>query len=247
MMKKTCLLMLCAGAVSYGQVGINSETPDATLEIVAKNNTATNKIIEINDNDNVQNMAVYDNGNLEFRGALMPNNNPGEKGEYLISQGAETAPEWKAIIPSQTKQIFDVFQGNQVQSESYPILNNSANTWIRPNISNVNINESSVGAWLANEFIVKKTGVYIVSFNLRMYTGTTSANDYTSFARITMGSNAYQFPTDGFEGDGNVYWNAGAGEIVGQLNVGDKIFISAYNSVKWSLEAVSLQIKYVEL
>jgi hypothetical protein len=52
-----------------GNVGINASSPTEKLDVV---------------------------GNVKFSQALMPNNLPGSTGQLLVSQGANTAPQWKS-------------------------------------------------------------------------------------------------------------------------------------------------------
>lgn len=231
------------------QVGIGTNTPTATLEVKSNSTNASTKSLEINNSSNIQKLAVYSNGNLEFHGALMPNGNPGNKGEFLFSNGIGKAPEWKTIMPEHTRQIYDVFQGSFKTTTGY--INQPANTWVKIGPSTININDTSVGSWnsTTKEFTVSKAGVYIVSFDLSMYIGEKSFVVETAYARLTLGE-GYQFLAGIFEDHTNgrsFYWHDVNGETVKRLLPGDKIFVSAYNFYPWQLERVGLQIKYAEL
>ncbi|MCW3162436.1 hypothetical protein OH806_14290 [Chryseobacterium sp. WLa1L2M3] len=233
---------------TYAQVGINKNNPTATLDIQSKSNSISTKAIEANDATNNEVFTVFDNGNLQFEGALMPNGNPGKKGEYLFSKGTGYAPEWKAIFPEQTKQIYDVFQGAYLGTTG--TLNNSASTWIKVGPSTTNIINSSIGIWSTTnrEFTVSKNGVYIISFSLEMYTGT-NETPTQAFAKLTAGDE-YEFFADvilGYSPGFATYYNTVAGEVVKKLNIGDKIYISGFNANQWRETQSSLQIKYVEL
>lgn len=64
----TCFIVV--GYASAQNVGIGTSTPLQKLHV---------------------------NGNLRFDGALMPNGNPGNSGQVLISQGAGVAPIWGPV------------------------------------------------------------------------------------------------------------------------------------------------------
>ncbi len=53
-------------------------------------------------------------GNIQFSGALMPGGNAGNAGDVLISQGAGTAPIWKALPSVASKEIIYVFEAPNI-------------------------------------------------------------------------------------------------------------------------------------
>ncbi|MCU7618234.1 hypothetical protein NZ698_13575 [Chryseobacterium sp. PBS4-4] len=68
-MKKKFLAIgfICAfTALSNAQVGINTDTPSATLDIVSKGNTASTKALELNNSSATEILTVLDNGNTGF-------------------------------------------------------------------------------------------------------------------------------------------------------------------------------------
>lgn len=52
------------GGALYSQVGINTESPSAALDILSKGNTASTKALEVNDSGNKALVNIYDNGNM---------------------------------------------------------------------------------------------------------------------------------------------------------------------------------------
>ena len=66
-----CALSLLLSSNLYSQVGIGTVTPSESLDVV---------------------------GNIEFSGALMPNNLPGTAGQVLISDGAGNPNNWGADL-----------------------------------------------------------------------------------------------------------------------------------------------------
>lgn len=65
-MKKNVILLiaLIVGIRMFSQVGINTNTPSATLDIVSKGNTGATKALEINNSDAKELVTVLDNGNV---------------------------------------------------------------------------------------------------------------------------------------------------------------------------------------
>lgn len=51
-------------SLSFSQVGVNTETPSATLDIVTKGNTNATKALEINNSSSKEMVTLLDNGNL---------------------------------------------------------------------------------------------------------------------------------------------------------------------------------------
>lgn len=53
----------------FGQVGINTDAPSATLDILSKGNTNTTKALEINNSSSKEMVTLLDNGNLGINSA----------------------------------------------------------------------------------------------------------------------------------------------------------------------------------
>lgn len=66
MKKKFILLMSlsCIPTFFHSQVGINTETPSATLDIVSKGNTLSTKALEVNNSSATEMVTVLNNGNV---------------------------------------------------------------------------------------------------------------------------------------------------------------------------------------
>ncbi|CAA7196529.1 hypothetical protein [Chryseobacterium potabilaquae] len=63
-MGKYLIILLLTSNVTFCQVGINSENPSATLDIVSKGNTNSTKALEINNSSNSEIVTILDNGNM---------------------------------------------------------------------------------------------------------------------------------------------------------------------------------------
>lgn len=59
-----CLVTLTMANLAYSQVGINTETPSAMLDVVSKGNTATTKALEVNNTSDTEMLTVLDDGNV---------------------------------------------------------------------------------------------------------------------------------------------------------------------------------------
>jgi hypothetical protein len=83
-----CSLLFCAGISAQDGVGINTITPSEKLDI---------------------------EGNLKYSGALMPNNNPGDSGDILVSGGANSSSGWgPKLIDATTVQGFGKYFVNGI-------------------------------------------------------------------------------------------------------------------------------------
>ncbi|RMZ60743.1 hypothetical protein D1632_01830 [Chryseobacterium nematophagum] len=63
-MGKYLTILLFMSNIAFCQVGINSENPSATLDIVSKGNTNSTKALEINNSSNTEIVTILDNGNM---------------------------------------------------------------------------------------------------------------------------------------------------------------------------------------
>lgn len=65
-MKKSLftVMLLVIGGSMYSQVGINTNSPSATLDILSKGNTSSTKAMEVNDSNNKALVNIYDDGNV---------------------------------------------------------------------------------------------------------------------------------------------------------------------------------------
>ncbi|WP_250254809.1 tail fiber domain-containing protein [Chryseobacterium sp. Marseille-Q3244] len=59
-------LILLTSAQLYSQVGINTNTPEATLDILSKGNTASTKAVRINNSNNTEMITVTDAGRVDI-------------------------------------------------------------------------------------------------------------------------------------------------------------------------------------
>ncbi|MBB6330645.1 hypothetical protein HNP24_001595 [Chryseobacterium sediminis] len=66
-MKKLLLpIVLLTSLNAYSQVGMNTSTPSATLDVVSKGTTSTTKALEINDSTNKELVSISDDGSVRL-------------------------------------------------------------------------------------------------------------------------------------------------------------------------------------
>lgn len=249
MMKKNTLLLTFLINLSFGyaQVGINTATPTASLEILSKSNTNIGKALEINNSATAKVLSISDNGNVDFPGALMPNGQSGITGQHLVSTGSNTAPIWKTIIPEDSKQLFEIFD-IQINSTT----TRSANSWQRLNFDILKLPvDSKIGSWsnTTSEFSVNKAGMYHITAGAQLYT---RLNDTGSGGKIKIctTTECYQFnsvTTQANSSIGTVYSDNSNGEIIIYLAAGSKIWIEALDTATWNPAFGFLHLKYAEL
>lgn len=231
----------------YSQVGIGTTTPIATLDIQSKTSIATDKALEINNSSGTEVFTVFNNGNLEFKGALMPNNDPGISGQFLISKGGNTPPVWSNLpIPAGTRQIREVFEITSGASAT----NVPANTWAKIIFTTTYLpSDPAIGTWDAatNEFTINQAGLYIIASGTSMFTNTNIAHD-TGLIRIHTGSSIFEYGGETTECNTCtpiVYWQHCNGENAVLLNAGDKIWLESQAGASWTRDNAFLHIKYV--
>lgn len=105
-MKKNFLTIptLLISGLLWAQVGINTETPTATLDVVWTDQQEF--VVQSLNSDGEVIFQVSQSGNVNLTGALMPEGNPGEEGLYLISRGEGNPPEWGVLPSGSTVQVF---------------------------------------------------------------------------------------------------------------------------------------------
>lgn len=69
----SCLLGVC-GCFTYSQVGINTATPSAALDIVSQGNTSATKALEINNSSALEMLTVQNDGNVGLNSPTVANN-----------------------------------------------------------------------------------------------------------------------------------------------------------------------------
>lgn len=242
------LVLLSINSITYSQVGINTDTPSAALEVISKTTLQNDIIFQSTNSNNNKLFSVQNNGDIDFTKALMPNGDPGKNSLYLVSQGEDSPPIWQDLPKGATVQILsaqnDVTSTTKVSIGTFsdiefPILNSSL--------------DATFGVWNStnNRFTVSKKGVYLVTVGIDaidMKDLNNNANSAANFALfIFANSNSYT-------GQGIVYKdnsNYNFSSVVSNyfiLEKGNHIQIAASSgNSSWYQGPSFLSISYTEL
>lgn len=226
----------------FSQVGINTDNPSASLDIVSLGNSELTKALEINDVDNNETFTVYDNGNVYFKRSLLLNNSAGLNGKLIKSNGSNVSPEWVAadVDNSINKYLAVVFNGNQT---SIPITYNLGNTVQRVSVDNHFLEANSVGEWNSslNEYTVQLEGIYYVTVGVNMETqlsnSSNTGNIWIYAGGLRQGISAV------LNSDNNRQLSA-AGVLTAYLFPGDKIYVTSTINSAWLIKNNFLNISF---
>lgn len=245
----TSTLVLIAFGITNAQVGINTDSPSATLDVVADKTTATYAPLVIKNNSNQTILKSTNQGDFYFSKALMPNANAGTSGQYLISQGPNTAPVWGKLE----------LEYGEILVQEFNAANNDANTLVSYfqgrtiDFSNIYISPSSeIGYWnTANKsFRVNKRGLYHITVGLEMRNMYSNMGGYPpNIALITIAGSFDQSA-------GNLLYTSGGAQHISTygvmsviLNPGEEILVyvsNAQNTMGY-IGTGSLNIQYSEI
>lgn len=240
---KLTLLICLISCFTFGQVGIKTETPSATLDIVSDGNTSATKAVEINNAQNQQIFNVYDNGNIYIKRNVLPADKSGNKDDLLVSKGNNLSPEW---VKNPLGNIFDkviavAFYANQATptpSSSY----NSA-TSHKLSFSNINLSTPEIGTWniSTNEFTVQKTGIYHITTGVNL---TTQNSSTTRTGTLWIYAASYRQGVDAIREISSNYDLSASGVLTAYLSAGEKITVYASASTNWRVKNGFLNISY---
>lgn len=211
---------------AIAQVGINTETTSATLDIVADKTHQNYAPLSITNSSNQEILKTTNNGNFYFGKALMPANDAGTSGEFLISQGPDQPPAWGELKTEYGEILVQEFNAN---NSSFDYVGSFSGSTI--NFSNVRISPSpEIGAWnsTGRYFQVNKRGLYHITVGLDF------TNAYSSYPGVNPEIALILIAGSFDQAAGNLLYNDGGlkistyGVLSVILNPGEQI--SAYIS-----------------
>lgn len=228
----------------FSQVGINTDTPQATLDVVAQPTLLSNdKVLEVKNTSNTSLLNVKNNGDMEVLNALMPNGDAGEAGDILISQGPNVPPVWrKSIVENATIQIFSAQRDatsstlvgtNQARTLDFPVINSTP--------------AAEIGTWnsTTNRFTINKKGIFHISTGLDAVGLSSSTRNlalYIETPGFYQTASGINYPSGGSY---NYSTNTTLSII---LNPGDYIYIQATSgNSSWYQGPSFLSILYSEI
>ncbi|MFV0208182.1 hypothetical protein OBK13_03090 [Empedobacter falsenii] len=228
--------------VIFSQVGINTKTPSATLDIVTKDKLATTEALKAINNTN-KFFKIYNNGNVNFNNLLYLNSNQGNVDYVLTSQGSNTAPIWTDILKSTLSNYVVIgYNGSketQTANETFSAEESTAISFK----GTTNISSTDIGEWNTayNVYTVKKSGIYEIIVHLKSHT-TTNQENRSGMMMIHMGVFKQLFKGSNIVE--NRFTTNFTGKVSRYLETGTQIKVSSYLSSKWRYDFASININY---
>ncbi|MFS4473236.1 hypothetical protein [Chryseobacterium sp. T20] len=213
----------------YSQVGMNTTSPSATVDVVSKGNTNATKALEINDSTNKELLSVSDDGSVRLENY---------KNFSLLGTDANgnLVNGTTASIPS----IVGIATGIASTSDL------SANTEAKYNFTVNKINSASL-SYSAGNFTVLKAGYYGLSLytkkDVSMNSPTTGGTVQT-FIKKTVGVTTTELSVNQNGLTDNVSFEANTIGVTAYFNVGDIISCRANYTRPHRLTTASLSIVY---
>lgn len=216
------LFLVLISQKSNAQVGVNTESPSATLDIVSDQTDPNYAPLIFKNSDNQEILKTTNRGNFHFNKALMPDNDAGNSGDYLISQGADVPPVWGELQTENGVILIQEFNANNTNF-SYVGTQSTATL----NFSNINISPSpEIGSWNSSGkyFEVSKRGLYHITSGVELRNvRSTNSNFDPQIALYVVGDTFIQAA-------GNILYTEGTNQNMSTygvlsviLNPGDRI------------------------
>jgi len=229
-MKKLLLpAVLLTSLNAYSQVGINTSTPSATLDVISKGTTSTTKALEINDSTNKELLSVSDDGSVRLENY---------KNFSLLGTDANgnLVNGTTASIPS----IVGIATGTPSTS------NLAANTEAKYNFTVDKINSASL-SYSSGNFTVLKAGYYGISLytkkDVSMNSPTTGGTVQT-FIKKTVGTTTTELSVNQNGLSDNVSFEANTIGVTAHFDAGDIISCRGTYTRPHKLTTASLSIVY---
>lgn len=243
MIKKILFILSCLllSNAAISQVGINTNNPSATLDIVTKDQLQNEALKIINSTNKF--FKIYNSGNVNFNNLLYLNSDKGNIDYVLTSQGANTPPIWTDILKTTLGSYVVIGYNGSKESQT---TNENFNGLQSSTISFkgiTNINSSEVGEWNANfdTYKVNKSGIYEVIIHLKSHT-TASQPNRNGVLGVHMGVYNQYFKGSNILGDG--FTTNFTGKVSRYLEKDTVIKISSYLSYQWRYDYASININY---
>jgi hypothetical protein len=229
-MKKLLLpTVLFASLNVYSQVGMNTTTPSATVDIVSKGATSATKALEINDSTNKELLSVSDDGSVRLENY---------KNFSLLGTDANgnLVNGTTASIPS----IVGIATGNASTADL------TANTETKYTFTTNKINSANL-SYSAGNFTVLKAGYYGISLytkkDVSMNSPTTGGTVQT-FIKKTASSTTTELSVNQSSLSDNLTFEANTIGVTAYFNVGEIISCRANYTRPHRLTTASLSIVY---
>ncbi|MGR3857241.1 hypothetical protein [Chryseobacterium indologenes] len=213
----------------YSQVGMNTTSPSATVDVVSKGNTNATKALEINDSTNKELLSVSDDGSVRLENY---------KNFSLLGTdvNGNLVNGTTASIPS----IVGIATG--IASTS----NLAANTEAKYNFTVNKINSANL-SYSSGNFTVLKAGYYGISLYTKKdvsMNSPTTAGTVQTFIKKTVGAATTELSVNQNGLTDNVSFEANTIGVTAYFNVGDIISCRGNYTRPHRLTTASLSIVY---
>lgn len=224
-MKKTLFpLVLCTSIFGYSQIGINTSTPNASLDIVSKGNTNATKALIINDNTNKELLSVSDIGEVRLENYKNINLLGTDANGYLKSAQALNIPSLSAIGTVIANTVLDTgvytipFTVNKLDNT---LLTYDTNT---------------------RKFTVMKAGYYSIKAYANYILDSSAPTGGSGRTSIFKGTTIISTTLAGY-GDGTQSFGQNTSATV-FFNIGDTIHVTTNYTLKFRVDKGSIDIVY---
>lgn len=225
------------------QVGIGTDAPSATLDVVSHTSLEDNPVLKVRSGEDDELMSVSVNGDFHIKNQLQVNSQPGAAGNLLESKGPNQTHVWSdSDNPLVNKYVAIAYSAEQYIS---PIIytGNFVNHTVNLMGEYVSINSTEIGTWnpVTYEYITQMEGIFEVSVGLNIYTTIQDGNRsavmtiYMDSARqLFRGSNVL---------DSNLSTDLN-GKISRYLPAGSRIFVQVNANREWFIYSGTININF---
>lgn len=244
-MKVYFLSILFISIFSFSQIGINNNSPTATLDISSIDSNPSSNILDVQSTSYNKLLRIKNNGNIIFDNLLYLENDHGTKGYVLASNGVNKKPTWVNINDTElNKYVAIAFNGNNISYRENEFF--AAN--VSSNISfdeKITISSSGIGKWnsASKSYTILKDGIYEIVTGVKTYTTGANANRSGIMGIITGSQNQYFLGSKIINDNYSVDF---AGKVTRFLTAGTEIKIVLYLNSQWRYDKTFLNITYSE-
>lgn len=236
------LFFLLNIVISYGQLGVGTETPSSTLEVVQNQNNYFEDILKLQNASNETAFSVNHNGDVFFRKSLYLNQSPGIEGSVIIAnQENDGRAEW-ANADNTVLHKYIAVAYNSMRNNIQMSTPLNANTFIPIDFTSTSvtyITSSEIGTWnTPTVYKIKKSGIYEVNFIVKAASTTTDTSQ-KGVAMIKMGSKQFLFRGSYSKNDIDFI-----GKSTSYLEEGSEITVSASVPKTWKYNSSLININY---